>query len=93
MSDLWLVKIKFKQLKAFKKEIGKELMPVAWHQQIHFWLMKSGMKPLVLLSRLTKMCNKPVGNYVHVLEFVFSSYKTQSMFNEAVDTSSKCYEI
>ena len=36
MSDLWLVKIKFKQLKAFKKEIGKELMPVAWHQQIHF---------------------------------------------------------
>ena len=51
------------------------------------------MKPLVLLSRLTKMCNKPVGNYVHVLEFVLSSYKTQSMFNEAVDTSSKCHEI
>ena len=34
------------------------------------------------------MCNKAVGNYADALEFVSVCYKTQKMFNKAVDTSS-----
>ena len=35
-----------------------------------------------------KMCNKAVGNYADALEFVSVCYKTQKMFNKAVDASS-----
>ena len=44
-----------------------------------------------------KMCNKAVGNYADALEFVSVCYKTQKMFNKAVDafffcnTISECY--
>ena len=34
------------------------------------------------------MCNKAVGNYADALEFVSVCYKTQKMFNKAVDASS-----